>query len=162
MSFANVLCQIVDKHSAVLILWNETATQISATNHKTICKFPTEIAQTYLPILRAISEIGEQALVQRDLVPAAPARDVSARDRLSMMEPHTTKAGNLGLFEYAPYRVGYGGNRHHVLYAERTPTGKTKKTQDFSKAYLEPPRGLVRISHLDFSKNHGLRARASV
>ncbi len=152
----------MDKSSAVLNSSNETATQISATNHSTICKFPAEKAQTFLPVLHAIIEITKQALDRHNAVTIVKAELPSEEDRLPLTNPHTRKAGNLGVFEYAPHSVDLGPHRYHVLFAQRTPTGRNNKTRLFSKPYLVPPRILISISHLDFAKDNVLRVRASV
>lgn len=138
------MCQIVDKSSAVLNLWDETATQISATNHSSICKFPAEGAQNFLPVLHAIIEFTEQALDRHNALTIVKADPPSEHDRLPPTDPHKRKAGNLGIFEYAPHRVDLGPSRYHVLYAQRTPSGRNNKTRLFLKPYLVPPRVFCR------------------
>ena len=129
--------------------------QISPTNHSTICKFPSEDAQTYLPVFNAISEIAEQALARLDPVLTKKLADTSGQGRFPI---HTRKAGNVGMFEYAPHVA----DRWQVLFAGRTPTGRNIKTCKFSEPYLEPPRVLIGMSHLDVQLDRPLRARASV
>ena len=148
----------MDRDSAVLNSWNERAAQISPTDHRTICKFPAEDAQTYQPVFNAISEIAEQVLAQPDTVLTKKLADTSEQGRLPITDFHTRKAGNVGMFEYTPHVA----DRWQVLFAGRTPTGKNIKTCKFSEPYLEPPRVLISISHLDVSPEQPLRARASV
>ncbi|KAI9713377.1 MAG: hypothetical protein M1812_006655 [Candelaria pacifica] len=144
---------IVDKSSAVLNLQNEIATQISSTNHRTICKFGAEEAQTYQPVWNAIFEITEHALFQQHLT----LNNHSVQKPSSILELPRIKAGKL-----SPHVSTYECSRNNALYAERTPTGRDKRTRKFTKAYLEPPRVLISISHLDFSPHQPLRARANV
>ena len=148
----------MDRVSAVLDSWNERATQISSTNHRTICKFPAKDAQTYLPIFNAISEIAEEELAQPDTVLTENLADTSEQGRLSITNFHSRKAGDVGLFEYGPHIA----DRWQVLFADRTPTGNKITTHKFSEPYLEPPRVLISISHLDVLSGQPLRARASV
>ena len=155
-------CQIVDKSSAVLNLQNEIATQISSTNHRTICKFGAEEAQTYQPVWNAIFEITEHALFQQHLTLNNQITEHSVRKLSSIIELPRIKAGKLGMHEHSPHVSTYECSRNNALYAERTPTGRNKRTRKFTKAYLEPPRVLIGISHLDFSPHQPLRARANV
>ena len=148
----------MDRDSAVLNSWNEIATQISPTDHRTICRFSAEDAQTYVPVFNAISEIAEQVLARPDTVLTKESVDTFEQGCLPITDIHTRKAGNVGMFEYRPHVA----DRWQVLFAGRTPTGKNIKTCKFSEPYLEPPRVLISISHLDILSNHPLRARASV
>jgi len=157
----------VDKSSAVLNVRNERATQISATNHRTICKFPAEDAQTYVPIFNAIWEIAEKALVQRNATLTGEAAGTPVQGRLSTTGSHIIKAG---MFEYGLHVA----DRWQALFAGRTQTVRGNKnlripqtwgdikTYEFSEPYLEPPRVLIGISHLDVDFRQVLRARASV
>jgi len=157
----------VDKSSAVLDVWNERAMQISATNYKTICKFPAEDTQTYLPVINAILEIAEKALVQHDAALTGEAASTPVRGRLPTTASHTIKAG---MFAYGLH----GADRWQALFAGRTQTvrgnrnlripqtGSDIKTYESSEPYLEPPRVLIGISHLDVDFRQVLRARASV
>lgn len=160
-------CQIVNKSSAVLNVRNEIATQISATNHRTICKFPAEDAQTYLPIFNAISEIAEKALAQHKATLTGEAAGTPLQGLFSTTGSHTIKAG---MFEYGRL----GADRWETLFAGRTQTvrgnknlripqtGSDFKTFQFSEPYLEPPRVLIGFSYLDVDFRQDLRARASV
>jgi len=159
--------QIVDKSSAVLNLRNEIATPISATNHRTICKFPAEDPQTYLPVARAISEIAGKALVQHNAALTGEAAGTPDQGRLRTTDSHTIKAG---MFEYG-LRVAdhlqaiLAGGTQTVRGSRniRIPqTGSDIKTYKLSEPYLEPARVLIGISHLDVDFRQSLRAHASV
>ncbi len=157
----------MDKSSAVLNVRNERAMQISATNHKTICKFPAEDSQTYIPVFDAISQIAEKALVKHNATLTGEAAGTPVQGLLSTTGSHTIKAG---MFEYGRH----GADRWEALFAGRTQTvrgyknlripqiGSDIKTFEFSEPYLEPPRVLIGISHLDVDFRQVLRARASV
>lgn len=157
----------MNQSSAVLNVRNEIVTQISATNHRTICKFPAKDAQTYLPIFNAISEITEKALIQHKATLTEEAAGTPIQGLLSTTGSHTIKAD---MFEYERL----GADRWEALFAGRTQTirgnknlrilqtGSDFKTIQFSKPYLEPPRVLIGFSYLNVDFRQVLRARASV